>query len=285
MLCSRLAIEHDVQRPASSRGLSRWGQIEGPPCFPCQQHVYSMNPGVPACSSPRPRVLETERYANPHETAASFVTHVASVVSSRFSSQQDTHREREEGGSRDCSGGFAQTEQATRMAFEDPKFPVTDPAPGVGTTFANFNLTDYATVVAATAGSAAWCFKGGETTRVEQAGRFESSRTCRSSRVGRPLDRSVHRTVFVVGVLRFWSAGKRGRKARKEGPREPHKRSLLSAPIHLICRVGCFRRPGESRIEQAFVLVLSTACRTHMHAAFSEGGEACSGFERSRPVV
>lgn len=49
------------------------------------------------------------------------------------------------------------------MAFEDPKFPVTDPAPGVGTTLGNFNALDYATVLAATAGSAAWCFKGGET--------------------------------------------------------------------------------------------------------------------------
>lgn len=48
------------------------------------------------------------------------------------------------------------------MAFEDPKFPVTDPAPGFGTVAGNFNALDYATVMAATAGSAAWCFKGGE---------------------------------------------------------------------------------------------------------------------------
>ncbi|CAN0064249.1 unnamed protein product [Ectocarpus sp. 6 AP-2014] len=46
------------------------------------------------------------------------------------------------------------------MAFEDPKFPVTDPAPGMGTVFGNLNATDVATVVVATAGSAAWCFKG-----------------------------------------------------------------------------------------------------------------------------
>eukprot|EP00752_Nemacystus_decipiens_P003852 g3544.t1 len=46
------------------------------------------------------------------------------------------------------------------MAFEDPKFPVTDPAPGVGTVVGNFNASDYATILAATAGSAAWCFKG-----------------------------------------------------------------------------------------------------------------------------
>ncbi|CAM9223429.1 unnamed protein product [Scytosiphon promiscuus] len=46
------------------------------------------------------------------------------------------------------------------MAYEDPKYPVTDPAPGVGTTLGNFNATDVATVVVATAGSAAWCFKG-----------------------------------------------------------------------------------------------------------------------------
>lgn len=48
------------------------------------------------------------------------------------------------------------------MAFEDPKFPVTDPAPGMGTVFGNLNATDVATIVVATAGSAAWCFKGGE---------------------------------------------------------------------------------------------------------------------------
>lgn len=48
------------------------------------------------------------------------------------------------------------------MAFEDPKFPVTDPAPDVGTVVGNFNTLDVATVLAATAGSAAWCFKGGE---------------------------------------------------------------------------------------------------------------------------
>eukprot|EP00903_Cladosiphon_okamuranus_P021160 g19436.t1 len=46
------------------------------------------------------------------------------------------------------------------MAFEDPKFPVTDPAPGVGTVMSNFNALDYATVLAATGASAAWCFKG-----------------------------------------------------------------------------------------------------------------------------
>lgn len=48
------------------------------------------------------------------------------------------------------------------MAFEDPKFPVTDPAPSMGTVLGNFNMVDMATVVVATAGSAAWCFKGGE---------------------------------------------------------------------------------------------------------------------------
>lgn len=52
--------------------------------------------------------------------------------------------------------------QREEMAFEDPKFPVTDPAPGMGTVFGNLNATDVATVVVATAGSAAWCFKGGE---------------------------------------------------------------------------------------------------------------------------
>lgn len=46
------------------------------------------------------------------------------------------------------------------MAFEDPKFPVTDPAPSMGRVLGNFNTTDVATVVVATAGSAAWCFKG-----------------------------------------------------------------------------------------------------------------------------
>eukprot|EP00904_Undaria_pinnatifida_P002971 jgi/Undpi1/12675/HiC_scaffold_6.g02343.m1 len=46
------------------------------------------------------------------------------------------------------------------MAFEDPKFPVTDPAPSMGTVLGNFNMVDMATVVVATAGSAAWCFKG-----------------------------------------------------------------------------------------------------------------------------
>lgn len=49
------------------------------------------------------------------------------------------------------------------MAFEDPKYPVTDPAPSVGACISNFNVKDVATVVVATAGSAAWCYKGGET--------------------------------------------------------------------------------------------------------------------------
>lgn len=48
------------------------------------------------------------------------------------------------------------------MAFEDPKFPVTDPAPGVSTVYGNLNVKDLATITLATAGSAAWCFKGGE---------------------------------------------------------------------------------------------------------------------------
>ncbi|CAM9587604.1 unnamed protein product [Pylaiella littoralis] len=46
------------------------------------------------------------------------------------------------------------------MAFEDPKFPVTDPAPGMSTVYGNLNATDLATITLATAGSAAWCFKG-----------------------------------------------------------------------------------------------------------------------------
>lgn len=50
----------------------------------------------------------------------------------------------------------------SKMAYGDPKFPVTDPAPGVGTVVSNFSALDLATVLAATAGSAAWCFKGGE---------------------------------------------------------------------------------------------------------------------------
>lgn len=48
------------------------------------------------------------------------------------------------------------------MAFEDPKFPVTDPAPGMSTVYGNLNATDLATITLATAGSAAWCFKGGK---------------------------------------------------------------------------------------------------------------------------
>ena len=57
------------------------------------------------------------------------------------------------------------------MAFEDPKFPVTDPAPSIGRVLGNFNPADVATVVVATAGSAAWCFKGGERTMPLQCGR------------------------------------------------------------------------------------------------------------------
>lgn len=48
------------------------------------------------------------------------------------------------------------------MAYEDPKHPVTDAAPSIGTVMANFNTTDVLTMVGATAGSAAWCFKGGK---------------------------------------------------------------------------------------------------------------------------
>lgn len=49
------------------------------------------------------------------------------------------------------------------MTFEDPKFEVVDHAPSVGRVFGNFNALDVATVLGATAGSAAWCLKGGKT--------------------------------------------------------------------------------------------------------------------------